>query len=84
MEEKQQSQTSPSEPPEEEESRVFGLPRMCFYGIAFGVAGGYILSGVIGLLTGKTPSVSICAVLCGAAGYFIAGIMQKKKKNTKN
>lgn len=71
--------------PEEEDIdpadvRIFGMPRMCFHFTAFGVAGGYILCGLIGLAGFKAPDATICAVVCGAAGYFLGKQLHKKRK----
>jgi len=60
------------------DERVFGMPRMCFHGAAFGVAGGYIVSGLIGLVSGKTPSATTCAIACAALGYLLTKQQHKK------
>ncbi len=60
--------------------RIFGMPRMCFHFTAFGVAGGYILCGLIGLAGFQAPDATICAVVCGAAGYFLGKQLHKKRK----
>lgn len=60
------------------DERVFGMPRMCFHGAAFGVAGGYIVSGLIGLVWGKTPSATTCAIACAAVGYLLTKRQHKK------
>lgn len=60
------------------DERVFGMPRMCFHGAAFGVAGGYIVSGLIGLVADKTPSATTCAIVCAAVGYLLTKQQHKK------
>lgn len=65
------------------EARVFGMPRMCFHGAAFGVACGYLLAGVIGLLFHKTVSATTCAVGCAVIGYLITNHFYKKQKKEK-
>lgn len=59
--------------------KIFGMPRVCFHGTAFGVAGGYIVSGLIGLSGLPTPSPMTCAVVCGGIGYLIAKQIRKKQ-----
>lgn len=74
------------EVPEEDEDidpadvRIFGLRRVCFHCTAFGVAGGYILTGLIGLAGFTAPNANICAVICGAIGYFIGKQLDKKRQ----
>ena len=78
----EETETAEEEPEPEPlfTDKIFGLPRMCFHGLAFGVAGGYILSGIIGLIFGKTPSATTMEIICAAVGYFIANRSFKKKK----
>ncbi|MDO4270862.1 MAG: hypothetical protein Q4C72_08075 [Eubacteriales bacterium] len=83
---------SPEEAEEEVEEeldpadvKIFGMPRMCFHGAAFGVAAGYILCGILGLIfkdtpNAKVPSATICAVGCAVVGYFIAKYFYNKRK----
>lgn len=63
-----------------EESKIFGIPSFCFRGAAFGVAFGYILSGVIGLVFHRDVSANVCAIIGAAAGYFIAKTIRKKRQ----
>lgn len=73
-----------------EDVKVFGMPRPCFHGAAFGVAAGYILCGLIGLLIdrfpavqsviSKAPSATLLAVLCAVIGYFITKRRYDKRK----
>lgn len=60
--------------------RIFGLRRLYFHCTAFGVAGGYILTGLIGIAGYTAPSPYIAAVICGAVGYFIAKQLDKKRQ----
>lgn len=70
--------------------KVFGMPRPCFHGAAFGVAAGYILCGLIGLMIdrfpaiqsviSKAPSATMLAVACAVIGYFIAKRRYDKRK----
>gem|GEM_PF-5011661 len=62
------------------EPMIFGMPSFCFRGAALGVAAGYILSGVIGLVFQRTVSANICAIVVGVAGYFIAKTIWKKRR----
>ncbi|MCQ5130798.1 hypothetical protein NE562_14110 [Butyricicoccus faecihominis] len=68
------------------EDRVFGLPRMCFHGVALGIAAGYILTGLYGVimnkLTGSTkmPSSTMVALVCAGIGYLITKRIYDKKK----
>ncbi|MFR3787512.1 hypothetical protein [Agathobaculum desmolans] len=59
--------------------RIFGMPRMCFHGAAFGVAGGYILAGLIGLIFHKEVSATICAIGCAVVGYWIGKHFNNKR-----
>lgn len=60
--------------------RVFGLPLVCFHSTAIGLAGGYIVSGLFGLIGFENPpSPLICAVVCAAAGYLIGQRTYKKR-----
>lgn len=68
------------------EDRVFGMPRMCFHGVALGIALGYILTGLYGMvmhkITGsvKMPSATIVAIVCAGIGYLITKRVYDKKK----
>lgn len=72
------------------EVRIFGLPRICFHGAAFGVAAGYILTGLIGMAIDKVPGVSniiskmpsaaMMAVVCAGIGYLISKRIYNKRK----
>lgn len=60
--------------------RVFGMPRVVFWGIAGGIGVGYILTGLlimIGLVTEKAqwPVTIACAVV----GYFLTNRFHKKR-----
>ena len=78
--------TAADEPAEEEEDidpadvRIFGMPRVCFHFTAFGVAIGYLVSGIIGIAGFNPPSATICAIVCAAIGYFIGNRLYKKRK----
>lgn len=78
--------TAADEPAEEEEDidpadvRIFGMPRVCFHYTAFGVAIGYLVSGIIGIAGFNPPSATICAIVCAAIGYFIGNRLYKKRK----
>mgnify|MGYP000496038839 CR=1 FL=1 len=55
------------EPVEEEDIdpadvRIFGMPRVCFHYTAFGVAVGYLVSGIIGM-AGYTPTSALSYAL---------------------
>ena len=56
-----------------------GMPRVCFHGAAFGVAGGYILCGLLGLAGIPAPSPTVCAIACAVVGYFIGKYFDKKR-----
>ena len=77
--------TAADEPAEEEDIdpadvRIFGMPRVCFHYTAFGVAIGYLVSGIIGIAGFNPPSATICAIVCAAIGYFIGNRLYKKRK----
>lgn len=55
------------------------MPRVCFHGAAFGVAGGYILCGLLGLAGIPAPSPTVCAIACAVVGYFIGKYFDKKR-----
>lgn len=71
--------------------RIFGMPRVCFHGAAFGVAGGYIACGLIellaeqtagtpiGALVAKVPGAAVCSVIGAAIGYLIGRQLHKKR-----
>ena len=60
--------------------KIFGMPRVCFHYTAFGVAIGYLVSGIIGIAGFNPPSATICAIVCAAIGYFIGNRLYKKRK----
>lgn len=73
------------EPVEEEDIdpadvRIFGMPRVCFHYTAFGVAVGYLVSGIIGMAGYNAPNANICAVVCAAIGYVIGSRLYKIRK----
>ena len=59
--------------------KIFGMPRVCFHSAAFGVAGGYILCGLLGLAGIPAPSPTVCAIACAVVGYFIGKYFDKKR-----
>lgn len=72
------------------EIKIFGLPRICFHGVALGVALGYILTGLIGMALDKMgypdkmPSATIMAIVCAGIGYLITKRMYNKRKAEKD
>ena len=86
----QETDVMPAEP-EEEEIKIFGMPRHVFHWTAIGAAGGYILAGVVGIIgeqlpgslfetiSGKT-NATVWAVVVGAIGYFFSSRAYKKRK----
>lgn len=76
-----------TEDAEEEEStlppmhdRVFGMPRIVFWGIAGGIGVGYIMTGLlimIGLVTEKAQWP--VTIACVALGYLLTSRYHKKK-----
>lgn len=74
-------------PAEEEEEpeidpldvRVFGLPRLQFWGVTMGIGVGYIVHGFLGMVITKPFSVWWPAIACAAIGYFITGRMHKQR-----
>ena len=58
--------------------KIFGMPRVCFHGAAFGVAGGYILCGLLGLAGIPAPSPTVCAIACAVVGYFVGKHFDKR------
>ena len=72
------------------EVKIFGMPRMCFHGAAFGVAAGYILTGLIGMaiekvpgfsrIISKMPSATVLAIVCAVLGYLITKRQYNKRK----
>ena len=89
------------EQPEEEvdidpaDVHIFGMPRIGFHCTAFGVAGGYIVCGLVGILAEKTagtpigdlaaksPDAWIWAIVFAAVGYLIGKQKHKKRMATK-
>lgn len=65
---------------EPDEPMTFGMPSFCFRGAALGVAMGYILSGIIGLVLERTVSANVCAIAGAVIGYFIAKAIRKKRQ----
>ncbi len=71
--------------------RIFGMPRICFHGAALGIAAGYILCGLVGILAentagtaigslaAKSPSATVWAVACAVIGYLISRRFHKKR-----
>lgn len=74
------------EQPEEEvdidpaDVHIFGMPRIGFHCTAFGVAGGYIVCGLLGMAGFNPPNATICAVICAAIGYVIGKQLYKRNK----
>lgn len=72
------------EQPEEEvdidpaDVHIFGMPRVGFHCTAFGVAGGYIVCGLLGMAGFNPPDATICAVVCAAIGYVIGKQLYKR------
>lgn len=59
--------------------RVFGLPRLQFWGVTMGIGLGYIVHGLLSMVITKPFSVWWPAIACAASGYFITGRMHKKR-----
>ena len=59
--------------------RVFGLPRMQFWGVAGGIGLGYVVYGFLGMVIDASFSVWWPAIACSVAGYFITGRIHKKQ-----
>lgn len=71
--------------------RIFGMPRVCFHLAAGGVAVGYIVCGLIGLLADKTagtaigdlaaksPGSTVWAIAFAIIGYLIGKQLHKKR-----
>ena len=74
------------EQPEEEvdidpaDVHIFGMPRIGFHCTAFGVAGGYIVCGLLGMAGFNPPNATICAVICAAIGDVIGKQLYKRNK----
>lgn len=67
------------EPPAE--IKIFGLPRMVFWGLGGGVGAGMILTGLIseiGIYQFESPWPM--TILCCVAGYFFTNRAYKRKK----
>ena len=84
--------------PEEEEDidpadvKIFGMKRHVFQLTCLGAAVGYILCGLVGILSekmqgtglgnilAKSPSATVWAVAVAAVGYFIGSRLEKKRE----
>ena len=84
--------------PEEEEDidpadvKIFGMKRHVFQLTCLGAAVGYILCGLVGILSekmqgtglgdilAKSPSTTVWAVVVAAVGYFIGSRLEKKRE----
>ncbi|HIX90769.1 MAG TPA: DUF2273 domain-containing protein [Candidatus Agathobaculum pullicola] len=60
--------------------RIFGMPRVGFHCTALGVAGGYLISGLVGIAGFHPPDANICAIVCASIGYFIGNRLYKNRK----
>lgn len=61
------------------EQKVFGVSRLCFWGIIFGYGGGLVLCGIFGMITGIELKSTLLPSFGGAAiGYFIGAQITKK------
>ena len=71
--------------------RIFGMPRVCFHFAAGGVAVGYILCGLVGLvaenaegtiignIASRSPGATAWAIVCAVIGYLIGRQLHKKR-----
>ena len=86
-----------AEPEEEEyidpaDVKIFGMKRHVFQLTCLGAAVGYILCGLVGILSekmqgtglgdilAKSPSTTVWAVVVAAVGYFIGSRLEKKRE----
>ena len=60
--------------------KIFGMPRVVFHYTAFGVAIGYILSGVLEMAHFNPPNATILAIAFAVVGYIIGSRLYKKRK----
>ncbi|WP_125115656.1 hypothetical protein [Agathobaculum sp. Marseille-P7918] len=80
------TEAQPEETEEEEEDidpadvKIFGMPRVVFHYTAFGVAIGYILSGVLEMAHFNPPNATILAIAFAVVGYIIGSRLYKKRK----
>lgn len=76
----QEGQNAPEEPEQEKPQLVFGMTRSHFHWVAGGIAVGFILSGVVSLLFHIEVSSMFFPIVCGAGGYGICYLLDKKSK----
>ena len=72
--------------------KIFGMKRHVFQLTCLGAAVGYILCGLVGILSekmqgtglgdilAKSPSTTVWAVVVAAVGYFIGSRLEKKRE----
>lgn len=78
------TEAQPEETEEEDidpaDVKIFGMPRVVFHYTAFGVAIGYILSGVLEMAHFNPPNATILAIAFAVVGYIIGSQLYKKRK----
>lgn len=78
------TEAQPEESEEEDidpaDVKIFGMPRVVFHYTAFGVAIGYILSGVLEMAHFNPPNATILAIAFAVVGYIIGSRLYKKRK----
>ena len=78
------TEAQPEETEEEDidpaDVKIFGMPRVVFHYTAFGVAIGYILSGVLEMAHFNPPNATILAIAFAVVGYIIGSRLYKKRK----
>ena len=63
-----------------QETRLFGMSPACFRGTALGIALGFIICGMAGILFGIQLDDTICVLVCAGLGYGIARVIQSKRE----
>ena len=63
-----------------QETRLFGMSPTCFRGTALGIAFGFIICGMAGILFGIQLDNTICVLVCAGLGYGITRVIQSKRE----
>ena len=63
-----------------QETRLFGMSPTCFRGTALGIAFGFIICGMAGILFDIQLDDTICVLVCAGLGYGITRVIQSKRE----
>lgn len=62
------------------ETKVFGMSRSRFHAAALGIAAGFIVSGLAGILFHVELNPTTSVIVCGAIGFGISYLIDRKRE----